>query len=225
MDPRPVISVHVPKCGGTSSLRMFRTAYGQNAVQADYSDMGGIPNPAAWMQRRPVELKARVRVVHGHFPAAKYDLLRVPVFRMTFLRHPVETLISVYYFFQQNAGQPKFMQDGVSGKILRERLTLRQMAEDPTTRGSIQSFFRGWDMSRMDFVGCHERRVVDLARLSGILGVNLNAGFRDRVTHQKYNAARTEAHADSDLMGRLRYLLADDIQFYERWTGGAPGTP
>ena len=42
----------------------------------------------------------RIRVIHGHLPVAKYAHL-ARARRITFLRHPVSNLISIYHFWKQ----------------------------------------------------------------------------------------------------------------------------
>ncbi|MDO5641765.1 MAG: sulfotransferase family 2 domain-containing protein [Paracoccus sp. (in: a-proteobacteria)] len=105
-----VISVHIPKTGGTSFREILGDTFGQ-AVFEDYD----------WLERPAVlsgttlddadegDIRAAlkgVRCIHGHFPAAKYDRLRRidgirPIF-ITWLRDPVERAISAYYFLRQN---------------------------------------------------------------------------------------------------------------------------
>src|SRR5437588_8173170 len=101
-----VVSIHVPKAGGTSLVRSIIAAYGPTAVRLDYEDDPSDPccsfnlDPDGCCERtRLVPFDPTVRVVHGHLPAAKYAHLP-DALRITFLRDPITNLISIHRFWQ-----------------------------------------------------------------------------------------------------------------------------
>jgi len=86
-----VVSVHVPKTGGMSFLDALRQIYGDEAVFPDNGEYTG-------MEIAAMPLKPWHRVIHGHVWAGRYRR-RLPDARMvTWLRHPVDWLISLYLF-------------------------------------------------------------------------------------------------------------------------------
>jgi hypothetical protein len=86
------ISVHYPKAGGSSLRVQFEWLLGP-ALLLDYGN-----DPLGSNGRLSVNsLPPEIRMVHGHFKAARYK--NVPdAFRFTFLREPVENLLSIFFF-------------------------------------------------------------------------------------------------------------------------------
>jgi hypothetical protein len=76
------------------------------------------------------------------------------------------------------------------------------------------SYFGGFDVNSLDFVGFHETRARDLARLSKMLNIDLPAEtYENRTPHDD---ERTALADDGRTLAALRSLLADDVCFYER---------
>jgi hypothetical protein len=102
MSAPPIVSVHVPKCSGSSLKSVWRIHFGQAAVLEDYGDRPADPrspmnrDQEAFLKSSAVtSLPDPIRVVHGHFWARKYQNL-VPKRLVSFIRHPVGRLISKY---------------------------------------------------------------------------------------------------------------------------------
>lgn len=214
-----VVSLHVPKAAGTSLLALYRRGFGDGAVVMDYDDDPANPDspsridPGAWRVRRPRRLPDGARVVHGHFPACKYDLV-ADVLRVTFLRHPVDNLVSIYCYWRRIPRQDS----ALHRRFLDNALGLLDMARLPELRWLYsRTYFGGFDMGRMDFIGCHENRTSDLARLGRMLGIALDPTLHLNATEPEGDdAERQSLLADSGLMAKLADIAADDIRFYER---------
>ena len=167
-----VISIHVPKSAGTSLLKLFQVAFGSENVLADYEDRPGNPisqmylDPVRWEKSRPKSLPAGVSVVHGHFHPCKYDHIS-DAFRMTFLRHPVCNLISTYLYWKAIPPQP----NPLHRYFLDNNLGVFELAQIPLLRYLLsKTYFGGWDMAKLDFIGRHETRKDDLKCLEPLLG-------------------------------------------------------
>lgn len=99
-----IISVHVPKTGGTSFRKILEGFYGTGFQQ----DCAWVPRPSVMegpdLQGSDAEIREAlhdIRCIHGHFDVKKYmRLMRIdgikPVF-VTWLREPIERAISTYY--------------------------------------------------------------------------------------------------------------------------------
>lgn len=201
-----LIFVHFPKSGGTSLVRSLSSHYGDALIE-DYSHL-----PPLDYSGDPPLLSDETRAVCGHFHANRYAAY-AGAFRLTFLREPVDNLISIFYFWRDLpfGGYP------AHGRFLSERPTIFEFAEYPELkRLSSFCYFGGVDINRFNFVGFYERRQEDISKLSGLLGIPLDADLHVNQTRDEYARERSELIADSKVIARLRAQLSDDVTFYER---------
>ena len=214
-----LISVHVPKCAGSSFKQTLLHAYGADAIRWDYGDRPA--DPSAPMNLDPDGFFARhwssgypqlagKRVVHGHFHVGKYRAAPDRPLRIVFLRHPVERTISNYRFWLQFPRHGHALHD----YVLDNQLTLVEFAKLPSMRHFYERvFFAGIERSVFDFVGTVEALESDMRRLAGILNLELPA-FRENVGPQADAAAPPDPARDE-----LADVLSDDIRFYSEWAG------
>ncbi len=219
MDPK-IISIHVPKAAGTSLLELWKKSCGVDCVLMDYDEMPGDPkanfiiDPIGWALNRPTVLPDGIKVVHGHFRPYKYDLLK-NVFRLTMLRHPVDNLISIYCYWKKIPPQP----NAIHEYFLANDLDILGLARLPMIQNLYNdTYFGGWDMGQLDFVGRHENRTEDLTRLAGMLGIKLDTSLHFNATEPKgFNREKEAIVTNTKVVSRLNDLLADDIKFYEKY--------
>ncbi len=198
------------------------TAFGEANVLSSYDCDPVDPGNPIWihtdwfLRQRPRTIHP-FKVVHGHLPIRKYDLVPSAL-RIVMLREPVENLISIYYYWRGLFDTP------VRGHAIyefakRERLSLLDLAEIPKLRRLMsESYFGGVDMRRFDVIGTYDRRAQFVDAVSGQIGTSLSAGKRENVTPSLDE--RGEATADAKLIAKLRNLLQDDIRFYEAHADG-----
>lgn len=204
--PRPIISVHLPKSGGSSVRASLEDQFGSRAL-FDYGR--GPLGPRA----NEIEsgLDAAIALVHGHFRPARYDAVE-NAFRFTFLRQPVDLLLSFYFFWLDMAPHNQPLHD----RFLAEQPSVEAFAQWPPIRSlTSETYFGGYDMARFDFIGFHETRGRDMAHLNAIAGLNLDASRHDNATLGG-NAERAAIIEDAAKMALLRDILADDVRFYDR---------
>jgi hypothetical protein len=201
-----IISVHFPKSGGTSLRIQFERILGTSMLlDYDHDPLG--PHSAQTVDQLP----CNIRMVHGHFRAVRYQKIR-DAFRFTFLRHPVDNLLSIYFFWKTYPESDNFWHS----KFLREGPTIEAFAKyGPLQRLMSESYFGGYDMSHFDFVGFHETRAADIAKLSMKIGLPLDATIHVNRTNNN-SETRAEIENDPRVIGRLSSLLVDDVRFFER---------
>jgi hypothetical protein len=129
----------------------------------------------------------------------------------TILRHPVDRLISHYYYWQQDIDNPVFTQHPIRNYVMRRNLSLFEFAQLP----AIQNFytgvmFRDFPMEAFDLIGSVETLGDHREQIEDLCGASLTVGFEN--TSPRKSVGEGEIAA-------LNKLLNLDIEFYQRWTG------
>ncbi len=104
-DEKAVIFLHLPKCGGTTLNRIIEWEYPPTRI------FSIDPSFFRWSHRKvckwPAGRLARMRVFKGHMPFGLHERLPQPATYITFLREPVERVISEYYFAKHYVLHPQ----------------------------------------------------------------------------------------------------------------------
>jgi hypothetical protein len=103
-----VIFIHIPKCGGTTLSRIVESEYDPLRIFSIH------PVFFLWSYRRlmrwPAERLRRMQAFQGHMPFGIHRRLPQPASYFTFLRDPVERVVSAYYFARNYRLHPKHAQ-------------------------------------------------------------------------------------------------------------------
>jgi hypothetical protein len=94
-----LIFLHLPRTAGTTFASILRRLYGPDAVLELY----GAGPEEGWDALAP-EAAARIRVVTGHFAFGVHERLPQPSRYITFLRDPVDRVISHYRYVRSQPG-------------------------------------------------------------------------------------------------------------------------
>lgn len=141
-----VVSVHVPKSGGTS----FRRILGEICTARIWDNYGKIFSRD---QARPGLVPQGVMFIHGHFLADAFDDLFPNRRLVTWVRHPVERLVSNYYHFIRAPD----MRDDCCRELHERRLSLRQFADLDWMRNETSRYLAQKPIEDFAFVGVAER--------------------------------------------------------------------
>lgn len=187
-DPsRPLISVHIPKCAGTSLAHVLRTWFGSGGYYTHYvGERQGTP-PARhrlWGTCGPEMGLDRPVCVHGHFNRARglgVDRFYPEVDQLiTVIRDPFAMCVSNYRYVRDAArlGTAGAMRDGAPHPIIRNDWSLRDFVAC-SPRSYLLDFLPA-ELNRDNFaevlertflyVGvaeCLDASVADLAQLLG----------------------------------------------------------
>lgn len=208
-----LVSVHVPKTGGTSFWEAVSRHYGEALVE----DNDHIPGTTADLSEPPV-LPEFAKAVHGHFRADRYADF-VNAFHITFLREPNEQFISNYFFWLTYPPHGNALHD----RLLAERPDIVTYARNYT--GSILAgFFEGVDVNLFDYVGFGDRRLQDYRVLSRMLGFHIDARIHSNRTElpAELEAQRKDVTTNPRILAELKDALREDYRYYDlfrsRWT-------
>lgn len=221
-----LLSVHVPKCGGTSLGNALRRVYADGLLE-DYGDRPGDPaspmnlDPEGFLRRTQASLPTQLqgkRAVHGHFHAKKYQGLKIG-FRTAIIREPVARLVSHYYYWKIHHRADHQLHN----YFLDQHLDLEDFARLPFVRYFYtRVFFGGLKLDDFDYVGTLEAMPGAVAAIARGIGHPLELAIENQRGTPEYRQELAQLGNDSALRGRLAALLADDIRFYDsvrsRWT-------
>ena len=158
-----LISVHMPKAAGTSCLYLFEEIYGGKLLK-DYDDK--ILHRSKILKRKDALLSllknrlnfsrySKIDCIHGHFMPLKYRFIFPKrTFFITWLRHPVQRLISHYYYWMR---ETSFSEDeSLRRKVVHEKWSLERFCLSEELRDIYSRFLWGFPLRRFNFVGITE---------------------------------------------------------------------
>lgn len=167
-----LISLHMPKVAGNSFLHTLERHFGAGLAK-DYVDMSRIQDYLAG-KVHPTQLCdagysesecARLQCIHGHFLPAKYLKIRANCKSakfVTWLRNPVERLVSHYNFFMRSydplTAGPLFK------RIVEESWSLEKFCFSSEYKNFYKKYLWGFPVGYFDFIGIVERYDEDLQR-------------------------------------------------------------
>ncbi|MEP6516250.1 sulfotransferase family 2 domain-containing protein [Microcoleus vaginatus] len=207
-----IISVHVHKTAGGTFGRVLKQIYGESQLFSDYQGEN--------LETVLVKLLAQpqARVIHGHFPAEKYQEHFSSAKRIIWLRNPIIQFISGYFFWKsQSQKGVVFSEEHKS--MLDNNMSLLEFAEFRATHfiNPLANFYcRGVDLTDFYFVGVQEFFQDDLAELKQMLGW---PDFKMEVFNQNkypnYLEHLKEALEDKKLLNKLIAMNRQDLQLYQ----------
>ncbi len=198
-----LLSIHIPKTGGSSFQKSLQALYGEDAVlRLDFTVRDTAEGPRMVATNRTSQelldqiyseeqLSPTIRVLHGHFHYQNFvrffDLpenARV----VTWLRHPIARIVSNYHYLVASFHR-EVQHTPLSSKLFKRLVkSLPEFAAQPRDVNLYSDYLRGRRLSEFDFVGIIEAYDSELDRLGSILGMG-------EVTHFKVNRAAKPAPA------------------------------
>ncbi len=213
--PLELISVHIPKTAGTSFRHTLKEVYGETAViRLDIP----LANHGKRVKINEIDytesqLPIGTTVAHGHFsPALFYqtfpDVPEVPM--ITWLRDPVERVISNYYYLSKRLQEETEGNDNARGIVRRLQLSLMEYAARNENRNRQHKFLEGIELEKLAFVAIQEHYSEELTAL----GRHFNWPPIEEVKHNVTGRATREV-SDAD-RAEIAALNPLDMELYER---------
>jgi hypothetical protein len=155
---RVVLSIHIPKCAGTSFRHVLTEIYGREGVWLNYDETAPI---------RFDLIPPTVRCIHGHFPASHYDRFISQPELVTWFRHPVDRVVSTYYQFSRHPDRA----NPCCCELLDKGLSLEEFAALDLMRNEATRYLGGKPIEAFKFVGIVERFWESLKVFGATFGV------------------------------------------------------
>ena len=208
-----LISLHIPKSGGTSFYKTLRGVYGKDTVaRVDYK-----PHLKKLLVNKREFVKDafpdNIKVIHGHIrhnALEKYINLSKDVKIITWLRNPVERIISDYYYVISMLNE-RYRFDPYNPYILK-RITksLLEFAAMEAEQNRISRFLGDIKPEELYFVGILEYFEEDLEHLSKRLN------WKSYAT-ANVNKTKNKSHNISEeVIEKIRELNRKDMDLYEK---------
>ena len=225
MSHRQIIAIHMPKTGGTSLKHQISTLFDKNEVYFDYEEDPA--NPSSLIHIDPNYYQKQTlptvgaRFIYGHFPSCKYRNVK-DAFKMTFLREPIDNVISIYNFWMLNVAE---QWDSPLFKYFVENdLSIVEFSRLPIIKNLYSKiYFQGNDIESFDFVGDFKLYDDELDRLGSMLNMKFIKTVHENVTENIVGENTIKMIAKDTLSAKeielISSSLANDIKFYERYSG------
>lgn len=215
MNKNLIISIHIPKTGGTTFLDILREC----AEQVLYLDYDYEAPSATAVFRSGKKLTVTPEsiideleslpgrsVIHGHFQAGKYVDRFPNAAYVTWLRDPVERIVSNYFYWHRSQlpGDTKWEH------VTAEKMNLEQFAQLDFARDLQQAYLHPLTVEKFDFVGITEEydRSIELFRRLFCPNVQFDASVRNE------NPNREGKFYDMDPQLRRRILKLNESDAY-----------
>jgi hypothetical protein len=154
-----IVSVHVPKCAGTSFRNILDTIFGDRI----WHNYGAIFTRG---QAVADVIPVGTRAIHGHFIADAFDDLLPKRRLITWVRDPVERVVSNYHHCLRSPD----MRDDCCRLVHEQKLGLLEFADLDWMKNLSTRYLAGKPVADFAFVGIAEHFEESMEAFSGNLG-------------------------------------------------------
>ena len=156
-----VVFLHIHKTGGKSVSKVLKEVYGGQYARVNRAHL--IRNEMALLRPGVLDFSNSTKVLAGHLRYNEVThLIHANTKIITWLRHPVERVVSNFYWDQ------KRFDEGLSGEV--PAANLEEYALRPSNQNRISFFLNGLELKRLFFIGFIDTFDEDLKKLSDLLG-------------------------------------------------------
>jgi hypothetical protein len=203
--PPVMVSMHLPKTGGSSFRAFLEEHYGRSLrclYAPEEIDPERIPG---------LEIDPGTRCLHGHFQADAFDERFPEAIKITWMRDPVERIISNYFQYLRHPNEDDYE---FNRRLISEGWSLMRFARDEGMREAMRWFFNAVPLESFFFVGIVEEYEASMKLLAHLMRLN-PSGWEEKanVNPSKVPASRyvlTKAQRDE-----LSALYAEEIEVYQ----------
>ncbi|MEM1319711.1 MAG: sulfotransferase family 2 domain-containing protein [Bacteroidota bacterium] len=201
-----LISIHLPKTGGTSFYHILQQVYGEQlSISYKRRDL------RTTLEQYPSfadSLPQHISVLHGHFYYKEIQHLAPEARLICWLRDPVQRVISNYRFFKAGLDNPSRNPASYALNKHRRGESLLDYARLAENQNRMSSFLDGLDLAQCFFVGLLENFAADVDRLSKLLDW-------PEVVVPQLNQSKNMTSIDTSTLRQLAEWNAKDCELYD----------
>jgi hypothetical protein len=228
MEKEVVIFLHIPKTAGTTLRYIIQYQYKPPAIYELYGPSATHSQRLEKLQRLSEAKKAEIKIVNAHLGFGLHEFLPQPCTYITFLRNPVERVVSMYYYFQrtgnnyvQNLTLKDFIQtyggarDNMTKYLSGEKLKIQ--LTDPNNEINYQCSTESLEIAKSNLkkhfkvIGLAERFDESLILLKKRLGWQLPLYDKNNVSKKRPSTKEVS----KDTLNLIEKFNEFDIQLYE----------
>jgi len=201
-----IISVHIPKTAGTTFGQILAQVYGDAQVLFDNPQLDRVGE-------LPI-IEPHIRAIHGHFPVGKYAGHFPWAKRIVWLRHPIDRLLSHYFFLKSFSMVHN--DDPIHRLVLEKQISVVEFAQQVGMFNVLAGFTYGLPLTDFYFVGIQEFLMEDLAELKTMLGwCEFSVAMFNVNPNKEYSQGCTKLLTDRKTIIQLESILKPEIEIYE----------
>jgi hypothetical protein len=228
--PRSIIFLHIPKTAGTTFQSILMREYKSDSIFYLYGDKTTRSIDAVEKFKMiPENERMKIRALIGHMSFGLHEYMQQPAIYITFLRDPIERIISHYYYVV------RFSDHYLHDKVIAENINLKDYVArgitDETNNGQTrllsgvgknlpygccppEMLKAAADNISKHFpvVGISERFDESLILMKNLLGWRLHFYYKENVTKNRILKGRIPL----DTLDVIRKYNQLDIQLYEQ---------
>ena len=145
----PLLSIHIPKTAGSTFRTILDELYGES-LRPMYSLEETAPR-----LYHTVRLDPQTRSLHGHFQAGGFEERLPGAARITWLRDPVERIVSSYFQFQRHPESAR--ESEFNERLFAERWSLLEFARREEMRRQVRWYLNAVPLDEFLFIGISDR--------------------------------------------------------------------
>ncbi len=205
-----LVSLHIPKTAGTAfRLILAENINPKNFAKVDIFNSGRIKVNDVYFSGN--ELAKQVSTIHGHFSYRKlneYFDLQPNVRYITWVREPVQRVLSNYYFLKEIL-EARIQEQTDENLFNRMGKTLKEFVLMEENQNVMSKFLDGAPLSAFTFVGVQDQFESELLELQRIMGWR----SASNAVHNKTKQKATEH--DESIIQLIRDVNEKDRALYQ----------